>query len=247
MPDIRRALAYLIFLASAFRSEYPNGSPWQIVVDAVLQLAFNTSILLGLTRGTDMQWRTTPRTDKNMRLYNALLHVASNDFMLSGIIASRIGFGTTSIPPGNGHTSCTLFWWTDNEDAATARNAFVVPSATISAEQLFGPDYLKTRWIQFLGVPDDIIRRVKDEHPEAPNLGVPFDPPDEFQEEPKPERQRPPARQPSQSQQQSPQPTLPAPAPPGVAVSTTPTENENRVVQRNPRSQLSDNTGGGVC
>ena len=69
--DVRRALVYLTLLASPHRGEYPNGSPWQLVVEATLQLTTGSSLLLGLTRGSDMKWRTTPKTENNRRLYNA--------------------------------------------------------------------------------------------------------------------------------------------------------------------------------
>jgi hypothetical protein len=40
-------------------------------------MASGTSLLLGFTRGSDMQWRMTPKTSDHMRLYNALLHAAA--------------------------------------------------------------------------------------------------------------------------------------------------------------------------
>ena len=53
MPDVRRAIAYSVVLASFYRRDYPGESPWQIVVMMVEQLNPQTSVLFGMEIGND--------------------------------------------------------------------------------------------------------------------------------------------------------------------------------------------------
>ena len=57
MPDVRRAIAYLVLLASFYRQDYPGESPWQIVVMIVEHLNPQTSVLFGMEIGDDRRWR----------------------------------------------------------------------------------------------------------------------------------------------------------------------------------------------
>ena len=115
MPDLRRAIAYLVFQVSRWRRDFPECSPWQLVVYEVEELNAGNWVSLGLEKGIDRHWRIAPATNikSNRRLFQALMHVAANDLHMRGVVTARIGFGTQNIPPGTGHTGSIMYWWYD--------------------------------------------------------------------------------------------------------------------------------------
>ena len=182
MPDVRRALAYLVFNMASRRAEFPEGTPWQFVVEAVDNLVANSFVSLGLERGDDRQWRMTKATSRHARLFHAVMHVAACDLHMRGVVTVRLGFATTRIPPGTGHENAVIYWWSDMSNTVNISHARVSPREAFRSGSLFGPDWINKRLIQFLEVSDGTTEGLRRLYPEVPNLGESFDPPDDFQD-----------------------------------------------------------------
>ena len=171
MPDVRRAIAYLVLLASFYRQEHPGESPWQIVVMIVEHLNPQTSVLFGMEIGDDRRWRLTTASQKKPRDMAALLFVAANCFYLRGVVAARVGHGTKTIAPLRGYDSSVVFWWSPNSDPCAPLSARIPSKEQITAAHLFGSGWETIRYVQFMLVPQSTAEGLRQSFPEVANLG----------------------------------------------------------------------------
>ena len=99
VPDVRRAVAWLVFLVSIYRGEYVDATPWAILVNAVEELRPGSSVLIGFELGIDSRWRMTSATNRQKRVALAILHVASLRPQVTGSNRSQDGQRHARIAP----------------------------------------------------------------------------------------------------------------------------------------------------
>ena len=161
--DIRRALAYLCFLAADDRTWIRGTSPTKLLVSFVDGLR-SEQIRVGW-----LYHESWVRAKANVHLSDvvlAVLWVASNAVHLPNCIGARMGQGVPSLAPLDDVETSVLVWW------RTGRTSVVWHTETSGSVRVklheITTDWQNTSFIQFLSATGDDARRVQEMEPEIP-------------------------------------------------------------------------------
>ena len=182
IADIRRALTYMVMLASgplsppgvplesAVTAAADTDDPLEVVRSFLLNLA-DQVMFLGWRRSNDGTWTMTRDTYTHKHVYVALLHVASCGFHLADCVSMRLGVGKGAVPGLSEFADYLMCWWEPNtpHDVFTQEGAATTP---LNLRRLLNSN--TASWIQFLIVDTDVTDEVQRRAPDIPHLGGPM-------------------------------------------------------------------------
>jgi hypothetical protein len=181
VQDVRRALVLLAMLTN-HDGDWANASPTQTLTSFTDHL--NKRVLrLGWIQANG--WLRVEGNRQHGVILLALLHVAACGLHLKGCIGGRLGQGV-SVLEGVAEMDESLLWWWVTGRPKTSWYLRSAATGRLSLTEIFGDDWPRVSFVQFLLTTDDQVQRIRQGEPEVANIGGPFDP--EF---PMPQRKDP--------------------------------------------------------
>jgi len=110
LQDVRRALTYLFLLRLTFLWTTVSTQPWDIILDHITDMIRGTQQTIAIIRINDniIMSNTAKRSHNMLR---AILHVASQELLLSDCVGPRIAHGAQHLGPINHVDHSLLTWW----------------------------------------------------------------------------------------------------------------------------------------
>jgi len=171
--ELRRAILYASFIV--YRNQHES-SPLRTITEFVEQP--NGQLLhLGWTY-TTTGWHLTSASTQYHTILAALMNIASCGLHLTSCIAARLGQRVPNLPGLHTFEQATLCWWLrpsgkDKRNTNDAEYLEYAASEHVSLRRLFGEDWDRICFIQFLTVDDDAVQQARQQMPWLPHVGGP--------------------------------------------------------------------------
>ena len=158
--EVRRALVYLTFLQFNRGQE---AQPWRYLVQFVEQLS--DGIRVGWI-SVDGSWKQAKQNPQEPKLIQSILHTARFALHIDRCIGARLGHGVRKLEAVSVDEAVLLHW----QLGKFSEHHYVeqAPVGRISFEQLIGPDWPNTCYIQFLCIGARDYDSARAAHPEMP-------------------------------------------------------------------------------
>jgi hypothetical protein len=150
--DLRPHMGYLAFLAAPHPTN-PHEQAFAIIRRHADHQAAGNMSTLGWVK-TKQEWTRTPSTQGLANEWAACQYIAEVSMGLTNVTAARIGNATITVPACSEYAFSSIVVWTrDNPDSTYFH--YTGPGQILNMRQSYGPDWNKTRWVQFLSCSDE--------------------------------------------------------------------------------------------
>jgi hypothetical protein len=145
-------MGYLAFLAAPHPTN-PHEQAFAIIRRHADHQAAGNMSTLGWVK-TKQEWTRTPSTQGLANEWAACQYIAEVSMGLTNVTAARIGNATITVPACSEYAFSSIVVWTrDNPDSTYFH--YTGPGQILNMRQSYGPDWNKTRWVQFLSCSDE--------------------------------------------------------------------------------------------